>query len=108
MDYLAYDRTHRRVWVPAGNTASVDVVDVTTERVTRVEGFATAEMDRHGTKRIVGPSSAAVGAGAVYVGNRGDSSVCTVQADSLTVGPWRKPPRPTSPTVMRPSRVVLE
>ena len=73
MDYLAYDRTRRRVWVPAGNTASVDVVDVTTERVTRIEGFSTAEMERHGTKRIFGPSSAAVGVGAVYVGNRGDS-----------------------------------
>ena len=90
MDYLAYDRTRRRVWVPAGNTASVDVVDVTTERVTRIEGFSTAEMERHGTKRIFGPSSAAVGVGAVYVGNRGDSSICTVQADSLAVGPCLK------------------
>ena len=67
MDYLAYDRTRRRVWVPAGNTASVDVVDVTTERVTRIEGFSTAEMERHGTKRIFGPSSAAVGVGADLV-----------------------------------------
>ena len=25
MDYLAYDRAHHRVWVPAGNTGSVDV-----------------------------------------------------------------------------------
>jgi hypothetical protein len=90
MDYLAYDRTHRRVWVPAGNTASVDVVDVTTERVARIDGFSTAELERHGTKRIVGPSSAAVVAGTVYVGNRGDSSVCPVQADSLTVGPCLK------------------
>ena len=56
MDYLAYDRAHHRVWVPAGNTGSVDVVDVASDRVTRVEGFRTAEFERAGTKRIVGPS----------------------------------------------------
>src|SRR5947208_8645001 len=61
MDYLAYDRTRRRVWVPAGNTASGDVGDVTMERVTRVEGFCTAELERHGTKRIYVPTPAAGG-----------------------------------------------
>jgi DNA-binding beta-propeller fold protein YncE len=86
MDYLAYDRGHHRVWVPAGNTGSVDVVDVTNDRVTRVEGFATAEVERGGTKRTVGPSSATVGDGVVYVGNRGNSSVCAVAAESLQVG----------------------
>jgi DNA-binding beta-propeller fold protein YncE len=90
MDYLAYDRARHRVWVPAGNTGSVDVVDVPTERVARIEGFRIAEMERHGTKRVFGPSSAAVGVGTVYIGNRGDSSVCAVQADSLQVGPCLK------------------
>jgi hypothetical protein len=87
MDYLAYDRTHHRVWVPAGNTGSVDVVDTATNQVVRVEGFATTEVERHGTKRTVGPSSATVGDGVVYIGNRGDSSVCAVNAQSLRVGP---------------------
>lgn len=87
MDYLAYDRARHRVWVPAGNTGSVDVVDGVDGRVSRVEGFATAELERNGTKRTVGPSSATVGDGVVYVGNRGDSSVCAVGAESLRVGP---------------------
>src|SRR5271169_4135070 len=60
MDYLAYDRVHHRVWVSAGNTGRVDVVHCPDERVTSVEGFATAEIERRGTKRIVGPSSATV------------------------------------------------
>jgi len=87
MDYLAYDRGHQRVWVPAGNTGSVDVVDVGNDHVTRVEGFRTAEMERRGTKRTVGPSAATVGEGVVYVGNRADSSVCAVDAESLRIGP---------------------
>src|ERR1700687_6109308 len=86
MDHLAYDRVHHRVWVPAGNTGTVDVVHVPDERVASVAGFATAEIERHGTKRIVGPSSATVGDGVVYVGNRGDSSVCAADAESLRVG----------------------
>ena len=76
--------------MPAGNTASVDVLDMASERVTRVGGFPTAEMERHGTKRTVGPSSASVGDGVVYVGNRADSSVCAVGAESLRVGPCVK------------------
>jgi DNA-binding beta-propeller fold protein YncE len=87
MDYLAYDRVHHRVWVPAGNTGSVDVIDTTNDRVARVEGFPVTEMERRGTKRIVGPSAATVGEGVVYVGNRGDSSVCTIDAESLRRGP---------------------
>ena len=85
LDYLAYDRAHHRVWVPAGNTGSVDVVDVMNGRITRVEGFPTAEIERNGTKRTIGPSSATVGDGVVYVGNRADSSVCAVEAQSLRV-----------------------
>ena len=91
MDYLAYDRVHHRVWVPAGNTASIDVIDAACDHagcdhVTRIEGFPTAEIERNGVKRTVGPSSAAVGDGIVYVGNRGDSTVCAIDADSLQRG----------------------
>src|SRR3989442_1749270 len=71
MDYIAYDRAHRRVWVPAGNTGRVDVIDVGSGKVTEVGGFPTQEMERRGKKRTVGPSSASVGDGVVYVGNRG-------------------------------------
>ena len=86
MDYIAYDGQRHRVWVPAGNTGSVDVVDTTSGKITRVEGFPTAEFERGGTKRTVGPSSATVGQGVVYVGNRGDSSVCAVDAATLQKG----------------------
>jgi DNA-binding beta-propeller fold protein YncE len=81
MDYLAYDRARHRVWVPAGATGSVDVIDATSgELLTRVEGFPTGEMERHGQTRVVGPSSATVGDGVVYVGNRADSTVCALDA----------------------------
>ena len=86
MDYLAYDRAHHRVWVPAGNTGSVDVVDAGSEQVHQVAGFPTAQVEWRGVKRTVGPSSATVGAGVVYVGNRGDATVCAVDAESLRVG----------------------
>jgi DNA-binding beta-propeller fold protein YncE len=84
MDYIAYDRAHHRVWVPAGNTASVDVIDEATDQITRVEGFATREMERNGHKRVVGPSSVGVGGGLAFVGNRGDSSICAFDAEKLT------------------------
>src|SRR5438105_914361 len=67
MDYLAYDRAHHRVWVPAGNTGSVDVVDVSSGAVTRIEGFQISEIERSGRKRVVGPSSATVGDRYVYI-----------------------------------------
>lgn len=87
MDYLAYDRTHGRVWVPAGETGTVAVVDTRDDHVTMVRGFAAGEMERRGTKRLVGPSSVAVGDGIVYVGDRADATVCAVDAESLKVGP---------------------
>jgi len=86
MDYLAYDGSHRRVWVPAGNMGSVDVVDTIDGHVTRIGGFATSEVEHDGKIRIVGPSSATLGDGYVYVGNRGDSSVCAIDAESLQKG----------------------
>src|SRR6476646_635890 len=86
MDYLAYDRAHHRVWVPAGNTGRVDVVDAASGQIAQIDGFATKEMERRGRKRIVGPSSATIGDGVVYVGNRGDSTVCAVDSTSLQRG----------------------
>ena len=86
MDYLAFDPATGFVWVPAGNTGAVDVVDTVQGEVKQISGFPTAEVQFRGAKRVVGPSSAAVGEGVVYVGNRGDSSVCAVDARSLTRG----------------------
>jgi DNA-binding beta-propeller fold protein YncE len=90
MDYIAYDRTNKRVWVPAGNTGKVDVIDMASGQVTPIDGFVTQEMERKGKKRTVGPSSATVGDGVVYVGNRGDFTVCAFEAQSLKKGACTK------------------
>jgi len=91
MDYLLYNPRTNTVWVPAGNTAVVDIIDVATGSMSRVEGFPTREVERGGVKRHVGPSAAALGdTGTVYVGNRGDSSVCAVDETKLTRGTCAK------------------
>jgi DNA-binding beta-propeller fold protein YncE len=85
-DYLAYDAAGKRVWIPAGNTGRVDVLEIETGELHAVTGFPTAEREGHGGKRVVGPSSVAIGPGAAYVGNRADSSVCAVDAAILLRG----------------------
>ncbi len=86
MDYLAYDEKNQRVWVPAGNTGRVDVIEAASGKLTAIEGFATAERETPRGKRVVGPSSATVGVGVVYVGNRAGSEVCAVDAKTLHRG----------------------
>jgi DNA-binding beta-propeller fold protein YncE len=86
LDYLAVDRPRHRVWVPAGGTGRVDVIDTKTQELHPVLNFPTAEVERQGRKRTVGPSSATIGDGFVYVGNRADSSVCAVDATTLARG----------------------
>ncbi len=83
LDYLVVDRARHRVWVPAGGTGSADVIDTRTQEIRRVGDFPVAIVSRGGKKRQVGPSSATVGDGVVYVGNRADSSVCAVDATTL-------------------------
>ena len=86
MDFLAFDPKTGIVWVPAGNTGAVYVVDSANGNLSKVEGFPTKEIERKGKKRVVGPSSVTVGDGVVYVGNRGDSSVCAIDQTKLTRG----------------------
>ncbi|MEP6859633.1 MAG: hypothetical protein ABJE66_03380 [Deltaproteobacteria bacterium] len=87
MDYVIYNDRTKTLWVPAGNTAAVDVVDVATDKITQITGFATKEIERRGQKRQVGPSSASLGEpGTVYVGNRGDSSVCAFDEKTFAKG----------------------
>ncbi len=91
MDYLAYDAATGRVWVPAGNTGNVDVVDVVTRKVTPISGFATKSASRPGRPtRQVGPSSVTVADDAVWIGNRGDDSLCAFDRRSLAKGPCTK------------------
>jgi DNA-binding beta-propeller fold protein YncE len=87
MDYLLYNPRTNTIWVPAGNTGSVDVIDAATGAVSRIAGFATQEVERRGTRRLVGPSAAALGdRGTVYIGNRGDATVCAVDETSHARG----------------------
>jgi hypothetical protein len=48
LDYFAYDTANRRLWVPAGNTGSVDVIDAVTDRIKRVEGFSVQQVKLKG------------------------------------------------------------
>jgi len=80
MDYLGYDPATNSVWVPAGNTGAVDVIDATTRKVTQISGFPSGEMGTAPRKRVVGPSSVTFGKGTAYIGDRFDSSVCALDA----------------------------
>ena len=86
MDYIAYNAHTNTVWVPAGNTGRVDVIDVATEKITEVTGFATKEVTFRDRKRTVGPSAVSIGDGVVYIGNRGDSSICAVDEKTHKLG----------------------
>src|SRR4029453_15911495 len=67
LDYSAYDRTTGKVWVPASNTGSVDLIGDATDVVSQVTGFATGEIERRGRKITVGPTAASVGDGVIYI-----------------------------------------
>jgi len=86
MDYITYDPGTNSVWVPGGNTGAVDVVDVATGKVRQIPGFSTKEVEVRAGKRVFGPTAASIGAGVVYIGNRGDSTVCAFNSASLAKG----------------------
>src|SRR5437773_5936429 len=86
LDYFAYDRATGKLWVPASNTGSVDVIDEKTDAVTQVTGFQTGEIERRGRKVTLGPTAASIGDGVVYIGNRGDATLCVIDAKSLARG----------------------
>jgi DNA-binding beta-propeller fold protein YncE len=108
MDYLAYDPAGDRIWVPAGPTGRVDVIDARTGQVRSVGGFDTAQVTgRDGKPRTIGPSAAAVGDGLVYVGNRAGSQLCTVDARTLErVGCLTLPSSPDGVVWVAPTREV--
>jgi len=86
MDYIAYDPSTNSVWVPGGNTGAVDVVDAATGKVRQIPGFQTKEVEGRNGKRIFGPTAVSIGEGVVYIGNRGDSSVCAFDSRTLARG----------------------
>jgi DNA-binding beta-propeller fold protein YncE len=86
LDYFAYDRSTGKLWVPASNTASVDVIDENSDAVSQVTGFKTGEAELRGRKVALGPTAVSIGDGVVYIGNRGDSSLCIIDAHTLERG----------------------
>jgi hypothetical protein len=95
LDYIAYEPTAARVWVPVGNTGSVDVYDIASATFKRVNGFKTAQRERNGRIRTVGPSAVAMADGIAYIGNRATSEVCPVDTRTLTIGTCLKLRFPT-------------
>src|ERR1700741_1191947 len=89
MDYIGYDPSTNSVWVPGGNTGAVDVVDAATGKVRQIPGFQTKEVEGRNGKRTFGPTAVSIGEGVVYIGNRGDSSVCAFEG-SLGNSPRRE------------------
>ena len=83
MDYIAYDRSTGMVWAPVSNTGTLYIVDTKTEDVKKIEGLPTKEVEFRGNKRTIGPSAAFAGNHVVYVGSRGDQSVCAYDAVSF-------------------------
>ena len=83
LDYFAYDRSTWKLWVPASNTGNVDVIDENSDVVSQVSGFKTGEVELRGRKVPLGPTAVSIGDGVVYIGNRGDSSLCVIDAQSL-------------------------
>src|SRR5438045_1216160 len=83
LDYFAYDRATGKVWVAASNTGNVDVIDESSDAVWQVTGFKTGEVELRGRKITLGPTAVSVGDGVVYIGNRGDSSLCVIDAQTL-------------------------
>src|SRR2546430_15198841 len=86
LDYFAHDRARGKVWVPASNTGSVDVIDGNTDAVRQITGFPTGEIERRGRKITVGPTAASIGDGVVYIGDRGDATVCVIDAKTHARG----------------------
>src|SRR5437667_6960238 len=99
LDYFAYDRSTGRVWVPASNTGNVDVIDESSDAVSQVTGFKTGEVEVRERKLTLGPTAVSVGDGVVYIGNRGDSTLCIVDAHTL----GRRKCLPVAPTSAAPT-----
>lgn len=106
LDYFAFEPAHQRVWVPAGNLGAVDVIDARTDKITPIPGFRTAEREVRGQRRVLGPSSATLGDGVVYVGSRADSSICALDTATLKLGDCISSASPAEGLVGAPDAVV--
>jgi len=94
LDYIVYEPAASRVWVPIGDKGIVGVFDVAGRTFARVDGFATAEREVRGKKRVIGPTAVTIGEGFAYVGNRATAEVCAVDVKTLRLGGCLKLPAP--------------
>jgi len=106
LDYFAWDHSTGKLWVSAGNLASVDVIDGKTDEITKITGFYTGEVELRGRKVMIGPTSVTVGKDVVYVGNRADSSICIINAKTLKVGDCIRIAAPSEGIAAAPDGVV--
>lgn len=86
LDYCTYDSATGKLWVPASNLGSVDVIDGKNDAVSQISGFKTGQVERRGRKVTLGPTLASIGDGVVYIGNRGDATLCVTGAQALERG----------------------
>jgi len=86
LDSFAYDRATGKVLVTASNTGNVDVIDENTGAVSQLTRFKTGEVELRGRRVPLGPTAVSVGDGVVYIGNRGDSTLCMIDAQTLKRG----------------------
>ncbi len=106
LDYFAYDRSTGRLWVPASNTGNVDVIDESSDAVSQVTGFKTGEVELRGRKITLGPTAVSVGDGVVYIGNRCDSTLCVIDAQTLKRGECLQVAPPSAGPAAAPDAVV--
>lgn len=106
LDYFAYDRSTGKLWVPASNTGNVDVIDENSDAVSQVSGFKTGEVELRGRKVPLGPTAVSIGDGVVYIGNRGDSSLCVIDAQTLKRGESLQVAPPSAGPAAVPDAVV--
>ena len=106
LDYFAYDRSTGKLWVPASNTGNVDVIDESSDAVSQVTGFKTGEVELRGRKVTLGPTAVSIGDGVVYIGNRGDSTLCIVNAHTLGRGKCLQVAPPSAGPASAPDGVV--
>src|SRR5437899_8873918 len=106
LDYFAYDRSTGKLWVPASNTGNVDVIDEKTDAVSQVTGFKTGEVELRGRKVTLGPTAVSIGDSVVYIGNRGDSTLCVIDARTLKRGECLEVAPPSAGPAAAPDAVV--
>jgi DNA-binding beta-propeller fold protein YncE len=106
LDYFAYDHSTGKLWVPASNTGNVDVIDENSDAVSQVTGFKTGEVELRGRKITLGPTAVSIGDGVAYIGNRGDSSLCVIDAQNLKRGESLQVAPPSAGPASAPDAVV--